>query len=285
MMDFTPSPHAAFSAAFEAIIDEAMEQHNRMQAPRHYLGASRLGEECERKLGYEYFHTPKDEGRNFKGATLRIFDRGHDAEERMAAYLRLAGFTVLTEGRSGKQFGFETAWSEELGVHRIAGHCDGVITGWNPPPYLPPKVNPLAWSVECFPMLWEMKALGDKGWKDTVKRGVKIAKPVYYAQMQLYMAYLDLTENPGLFTALNGNDGKIYAELVPFDPAAAQAASDRGVRVVSALTPDELPRVSNDPTNFKCKWCDFASRCHAEPEAKPAAPGWATGWGGGNGAS
>lgn len=265
MMDFTPSPHAAFSAAFEAIIDGAMEQHNRMQAPRHYLGASRLGEECERKLGYEYHHTPKDPDRNFKGATLRIFDRGHDAEERMAAYLRLAGYTVLTEGRNGKQFGFETAWSEELGVYRIAGHCDGVITA-----------GPAGMA---YPALWEMKALGDKGWKDTVKRGVKIAKPVYYAQMQLYMAYLDLTENPGLFTALNGNDGKIYAELVPFDPAAAQAASDRGVRVVSAMSADELPRVSNDPTNFKCKWCDYAARCHAQPAEQPAAPGWATGWG------
>ena len=247
MMDFTPSPHAAFSDAFEAIIDRAMEAANRAQSPRHYLGASRLGEECERKLGYEYFHTPKDEGRNFKGSALRIFDRGHDAEARMAAYLRLAGFTVLTERARGGQFGFAVAWDETTGVYRISGHCDGVIIA-----------GP---DAMAYPALWEMKALGDKGWKDTVKRGVKVSKPVYYAQMQLYMAYLGLTENPGLFTALNGNDGKLYAELVPFDAQAAQAASDRGVRVVSAMSADELPRIGRDSTDFRCKFCDFRQKC------------------------
>jgi hypothetical protein len=264
MLDFTPSPHAAFSDAFEAVIDAAMEAHNRQQAPRTYLGASRLGEECERKLGYEYHHHPKDEGRNFKGATLRIFDRGHDAETRMADYLRRAGFTVLTEKPNGGQFGFQTAWDEQMLIYRISGHCDGVITA-----------GP---GVMAYPALWEMKALGDKGWKDTVKKGVKVSKPVYYAQMQLYMAYLGLTDNPGLFTALNGNDGRIYAELVPFDPAAAQAASDRGARVVSALTINELPRIGRDSTDFRCKFCDFAGACWAEKDPAPAAPGWATGW-------
>lgn len=270
MIDLQPSPHAAFSDAFEAVIDAGMEAINRAQAPREYLGASRLGEECERKLGYEYFHQPKDPDRNFKGSTLRIFDRGHDAETRMATYLRSAGFTVLTEKPHGGQFGFATGWSEDLGINRIAGHCDGVITAGPP--------------LMAYPALWEMKALGDKGWKDTVKKGVKLSKPVYYAQMQLYMAYLGLTEHPGLFTALNGNDGRIYAELVPFDAAAAQAASDRGARVVSALSADELPRVAKEPTDFRCKWCDYASSCWPKmvSEIPTSSPGWAASWGGGN---
>lgn len=261
MMDFAPSPGAAFAERFEAHIDAAMEAKQQAETPRNYLGASRLGEECMRLLGYEYHHTPKDEGKHFLGKILRIFDRGHDAETRMADYLRTAGFTLLTERPDGRQFGFGVAWDEDRQCNRISGHCDGVITA-----------GPGDMGMR-YPLLWEMKSLGDKSWKDTQRKGVKASKPVYYVQMQLYMAYLGLADHPGLFTAINGNTGEIYAELVPFDAAAAQAASDRGARVVSSLTADELPRIAKDPTDFRCKWCDYAARCWASQEKEQAASG------------
>lgn len=258
-MDFAPSPHVAFSNAMQDLIDAAMEARNQAETPRNYLGASRLGEECERKLGYEFHHAPKDEGKNFKGKTLRIFDMGHDGETRMAEYLRLAGFTLLTERPDGRQFGFAVGWDEVAQRYKISGHCDGVITAWTGQGEAP----------MAFPALWENKALGNKSWKDTVAKGVKKSKPVYYVQMQLYMAYLDLAANPGLFTAVNRDTGEIYSELVPFVAADAQAASDRGARVVSAFSPDELPRVAKDATDFRCKFCDFAERCWSQ-SAQPA---------------
>jgi hypothetical protein len=246
-MDFTPRPSAAFAANFEQIIDRAMQAENAAQAPRNYIGGSRLGEECLRKLGYEFHHIPKDEGRDFGGRTLRIFERGHDGEERMAKRLRLAGFQLVTHRPDGEQIGFST------GNGRIAGHLDGVVTA-----------APYDSGVIC-PALWENKVLGEKSFNDLTKKGLRASKPVYFVQMQLYMAYLDLSENPGLFTAENGNTGEIYAEKVPFDAAAAQAASDKGVRVVTSEDPEELPRVASKATDFRCKFCDYAARCWAEP--------------------
>lgn len=272
-MDFSPSPHVLFSAAVQKHIDAAMEAANKAQTPRNYLGGSRLGEECLRKLGYEFHHTPKDEGRDFTGNTLRIFDMGHDGEERMAAYIRLAGFTLLTERPDGKQFGFAVAWDEARGCHKIGGHCDGVLTAG------PERLGDFTLT---YPALWECKYLGDKGWKDTLRKGLKVSKPIYYAQVQIYMAYLGLEANPGLFTAVNRNTGEIYAELVPFDALAAQTASDRGARVVSAMSPDELPRIGKDQTDFRCKWCDYAARCWEEKQAPATAAPWA--WGGNNAA-
>lgn len=274
-MDFTPSPHAAFSEAFQALIDSAMEAKQQEEPGRTYLGASRLGEECERKLAYEYHKAPKDEGKHFHGKTLRIFDMGHDGETRMAEYLRLAGFTLLTERPDGRQFGFAVGWDEAAERFKISGHCDGIITAWNPV-LADPKWNPPAIHPEMFPCLWENKALGAKSWTDTLKKGVKKSKPVYYAQMQLYMAYLEVGEHPGLFTAVNRDTGEIYAELVPFDQAAAQAASDRGARVVSTADPKEAPRVAREPTDFRCKFCDYADRCweQAPVPAAPASGGW-----------
>lgn len=260
-MNFAPRPSAAFAAAFEALIDRAMEAHNQAQPPRKYLGGSRVGDDCLRKLAYEFHHTPKDDGREFKGRTLRIFERGHANEDLMAARLRLAGFSLITEKKDGGQIGFAVAWSEERQAYTFAGHLDGVITEapWE--------------SGVVTPALWENKCLGDKGFNDLAKKGLRASKPVYFAQMQLYMAYLDLTENPGLFTAENANTGEIYSELVGFDAAAAQAFSDRGVKVVSTQDPEEMPRVAKTATDFRCKFCDYAARCWAEPAAPAATPG------------
>lgn len=248
-MDFTPRPGAAWSEQVEALVDDAMQKDNAAQPRRQYLGASRVGEDCLRKLGFEYFQTPKDEGREFKGSTLRIFDMGHDGEARQANYLRLAGFQLVTERADGGQIGFAVAWDDERQVYRFSGHIDGVVTA-----------APDAAGLKT-PALWEAKSLGEKSFNDTVKKGVRASKPVYFAQMQLYMAYLDLAANPALFSAINRNTGKLYYERVPFDAAAAQAASDRGVRVVTSREPEELPRIATKETDYRCKMCDFPNRC------------------------
>lgn len=266
-MDFSPGPSAAFAASFEAIIDKAMQAENQAQPRRKYIGASRVGEECLRKLSFEYMHFPKDDGREFEGRTLRIFQRGHSNEDLMAARLRLAGFELVTHKPDGNQLGFATAWDAEAGAYRFSGHIDGVVTK-----------APYDSGVVC-PALWENKCLGEKSFKDLVRKGVRASKPVYFAQMQLYMAYLELADNPALFTAENANTGEIYAERVPFDAAAAQEASDKGVKVVQTADPFELPRIAKTETDFRCKMCDFPQRCWAADKVAPVEAPTAWAWG------
>lgn len=259
LMNFAPRPSADWAANFEGVIDRAMQADNAAQPRRTYLGASRVGDDCLRKLGYEYHGIPKDEGRDFKGRTLRIFRRGHVNEDEMAGRLRLAGFELVTHKAGGGQIGFATCKDPETGHARFSGHIDGVVTK-------APYEAGLA-----TPALWENKCLGDKGFNDLVKKGLRASKPVYFAQMQLYMAYLQLADNPGLFTAENANTGEIYAERVPFDAAAAQNASDKGVQVVTSGSPEELPRCAKVATDFRCKWCDYAARCW-EDQGAPDVP-------------
>lgn len=230
-----------FSDKFSEIMDKACVARNGSQAPRKYLGASRWGGHCERALGYEYHQTPKDDGAEFKGKTIRIFDMGHDGEERMAEYMQLSGFKVKTHKEDGKQFGFSAAEG------RLKGHIDGVITDG-------PELG-IAW-----PALWESKALGKKSFDDVVKNGIKESKPVYWAQAQIYMAYLDLASC--LFTCINRDSGEVYAEVIKFDQHAAQKLSDKAVRIVATQNPEELTKASNDPSNFGCRWCDYQKRCH-----------------------
>ena len=106
-----------------------------------------------------------------------------------------------------------------------------------------------------------------KNWRDTVKNGVAISKPVYAAQIALYQAYMDaavpgLASNPALFTAINKDTAELHHELVPFNAELAQRMSDRAVRILSATDAGELlPRIARDRDHFECRMCAYANRC------------------------
>ena len=238
---YQPCPVDGRPARINANIDAALVAENRLQPRRSYLGASRVGEPCSRKLVYEYTRTPKDEGRDFGGGTLRIFAAGHQFEALTARWLRAAGFDLRTHDRAGGQFGFSVAGG------RIRGHIDGAIVGG-------PDVG-ISW-----PALWEHKALNDKSWTDLARRGLRVSKPIYWAQVHLYMAYMQLRD--ALFMALNKNSQALYHEIVPLDTGEAQAFSDRAVEIVRAAEAGELmPRIAGSPDFYLCHWCEYARRC------------------------
>ena len=227
--------HQGPTARLSLLIDRALE--NKQDAPRPYLGASRLGEECGRALQFEFFGTPKD--KEITGQTLRTFAFGHAIEELMSKWLNDAGVILV-----GRQAGFETA----KGL--IQGHIDGVINGG------PVDFGP-------FPRLWECKSASAKKWKEFEKHHVRKANKVYYVQIQVYMAYLNL-QNPALFTVVNKDTSELYFEDVPFNSEVAQEASDRGAQIIQACQAGEiLSKISDDPGFYLCQWCAWNERCHA----------------------
>jgi len=244
MLDF--NHRLTLSEQISAAIDAALQAERAAQTPRDYLGASRVGAACERQLQYEYAGAPVDAGREFKGSLLGVFDAGHVFEELAIRWLCAAGFDLVTRTAGGDQIGFAAAGG------RLRGHVDGIVVA--APAHL-----------GCsLPMLWECKTMHDASWKDTVKHGVARSKPVYAAQIALYQAYLGLTEHPAVFTAVNKDTCELWHELVPFNGALAQAASDKAVRILQACDAGEwLPRVSADPEHFECAWCAWRQRCWA----------------------
>ena len=254
------------SAMLSAMMDEAaIVQRRTGETPRDYLGGSRLGETCERRLGYEYTHAKADEGSDFSGRALRVFQRGHDGEARMARYVRLAGFDLVTErpapdGGEPRQIGWGVAPDPETGRPRIAGHLDGVILGWKLPEGGDPNSPHALWAGELsFPALWESKCLKAESWRSLYKHGLRKDKPDYFAQVQVYMAFKGLAW--ALFTAENADTCEVYAEIVLFDVRAAQAASDRGLRVVTAPFPEALPRACREPDDHTGLFCPYRERC------------------------
>lgn len=242
MIDLNPG-HMRREEAAEAIsaaVDAALVARAETQARRSYLGASAIGQPCERRVQYEYLHTDHDADYQPEARTQRIFARGHLGEDMMAEWLRAAGYDLRTE-KDGRQYRFETAGG------RFAGHIDGVV-----------MAGP---GIET-PAIWEHKCLGNKSFSAIDRNGVAKSKPEYADQIAVYQAYFDLTA-PALFTALNMDTMTVHYELVKFDRRRAQAASDRAVAIIQDSEAGALrPRASDDSDFWICRNCPFRARCH-----------------------
>jgi hypothetical protein len=240
VLDFNPPAVSTVNTSINAALDVAAAIEQREER-RDYLGASGIGSECLRKVQFDWQRESVHAAR-----TKRIFNRGHASEEKVAVQLALAGFTIE---RGTERTGFTAV----DGMFR--GHCDGIITGG-------PAIEDLA-----YPCLWENKCLGSSGWKKIEKVGLRAAYPQYYDQVMLYQAYLGLDENPALFTVENADTCHFLCLTVPFDPEAAQAASDRAVAVIRATQAGELlPRITEKgPTDWRCKMCSHSGFCWSEP--------------------
>jgi hypothetical protein len=206
------------------------------ELPRPYLGASIVGDECARRVQFDWWCAPLHSVR-----TREIFARGHYFEARMRERLAAAGFKFAPP----EALAFVAANGD------LRGHADAVVIAG---PDLPG-------AYLIYPFVWECKALNAKNWRALERDGLEKAFPKYAAQVALYQAYLDLT-NPALFSAWNVDTCEQLHFLVPFEAARAQLWSDRAVTIIEATRASELlPRAYDDPEDWHCRVCSHRERC------------------------
>jgi hypothetical protein len=225
-----------FSMQVNNFIDSSLLQNP--ETPRDYLGASLLGAKCPRSIQYTFLGATPDKPDT--GQQKRIFEMGHILEFHVANWLTNAGFDLQTHDEFGTQFGFHQANG------KIQGHVDGIIHDGP----IPTK----------YPILWECKTMKSAIWRELAKDSLEIANPQYFAQIQLYMAYMHLPQC--LFTSLNKDTAELYHELIPFNSATAAQYSDRAVTILKATESQKiLPRIAAKSDLFECKMCRFHNTC------------------------
>jgi hypothetical protein len=227
-----PQPEAGTVSA----IYGAYEAKRAREPARGYLGASNVGHACDRYLwlGFRWAETEA-----FDGRMLRLFDQGQRAEARFVDELRMIGATVHEVDERGEQFSVQAC-----GGH-FSGHMDGAALG------IPEA--PKTW--HCL----EFKTHNAKSFKALQAKGVREAKPMHWAQCQVYMHLGGLTR--ALYLAENKDTAELYSERIHLDQEAAEAFVARAERIVRATTPPL--RLSDDPDYFECRWCPYKQICHA----------------------
>lgn len=201
---------------------------------RPHLGASQIGNSCERALWYQFHWAAHGD---FDGRILRLFDTGNREEVRFIEELRRIGVEVweIDEG-TGKQWRFEI-----FGGH-FGLSLDGVCQG------LPESSKPHT---------LEFKTMNDKTFKTLMNNGLEKAKPVYWAQVQIGMHLSGIDRC--LFLAVNKNTDELYAERIKPDGSAI-ALSEKAERIIFADKP--LAKIAESEDWYECKFCDFAKICH-----------------------
>ena len=203
---------------------------------RPHLGASLIGDECCRKLWYSFRWVANP---RFDGRMYRLFNTGQIEESRVVNDLRNVGMCVYDrDPDSGKQINYI-----EKECRHHSGSLDGVIK----------KIleSPETWHV------LEIKSASNKYFKEIKTKGIQKVKPLYYAQVQMYMRWSKLTR--AFFVVVNKDTDEIYSERIYYDKDFAEQLSNKAKRIVFSDIP--LERLGSTSNSFTCKWCDYIDIC------------------------
>jgi hypothetical protein len=235
--------------------EESYQVHipSRKGKKRTYLGLSGLGEECTRKVWYDWRHAYE---KQYPPQLLRLFRRGDREEYVFNFLLRGVGCEVFDVDANGKQFAVK-----DFEGH-LSGHTDGVVK-------LPKQfwIDP----TTAHPVLAEDKTYNKSRFEKLAACGVAVSDPKYYVQIQGYMGYLSL--KGALFCAVCKDNDELHFEYVPFKRSAFNASVQKAEEIITGESPpDRIPYASPTLWDFKkkigCKYCDAKDVCFGAPALK-----------------
>ena len=219
----TPPTISAIYASYEA----------RPPTPRPHLGASEIGNLCNRALWYRFRHVlqPKIPGR-----ILRLFETGKREEGRLIKNLRDIGIEVYDE-INGKQIHYtdpECVW--------FSGSLDAMARGF--------EEAPSTWHVV------EIKTSNLRQFELLDENGVQKTFPAHYVQMQMYMHWSGVKR--AYYFCVCKDDDRIYGERIKYDAKTVFVSCERAYDIINAETP---PEAKYKPAVPPCKWCEYSKLC------------------------
>ena len=226
-------------------IDKALEEKQKLEAPRNYLGMSQIGEPCWRKLFYSFRNAEK---RVIPAQGIRAIQDGYTQENVMIERLKMLPYIQLhNDDGEGNQIGFQ------LLQGHLRGHVDGMISGI--------KQAPKSWHV------WEHKSVNETKFNKLKKliegMGEKNAlsewDEIYFAQAQIYMHCAQVDRHYLTVTTPGGRDyiscrtnynKKIVEDIIT------------KAKVIIFDNWSIPAKLSEKREFYKCKWCEYSEICH-----------------------
>lgn len=218
------------------------EQREADEQARPYLGASVLGEPCDRRLWMAFRWVARE---RFGGRMLRLFETGHREEARVLDEMRALGLEVWDRQADGRQFGVSAC------AGHFRGHLDAVVRGLPEAPKTPHLVD--------------VKTVNAKKFKDLLRDGFRKTYPKYHAQGTVYCGLNGLERAAFVFVCKD--DDTIHVERFEFDNAEFERLMARAARIIFA--PEPPTGISRDAAWHECKFCPFHTHCHGTAAPAP----------------
>ena len=240
MLDLTqPGSLKLLSERIAQDIDAACVAENNT-GPRSHLGASEIGDPCERKLWLKFrwcFNKVHD------GRQYRLFNRGHFEEPRFAHYLETIGFTV-TEFAEGTEHETDKG-KRQIRIGAAEGHFGGSTDGIGTHP-------------NYGKFLLEYKTQGYKKFPKLVEKGCQSEKYQHFCQQSIYGYKLGLEYS--IYMVVNKDNDDLYIEVLKLDWELGKQLEAKAERIIFATEPP--PKLSCNIKSFECNYCDFKEVCY-----------------------
>lgn len=207
------------------IIENGLRSRN--DPPRHYIGASMIGNPCKRYI-YNSFHMLDGDG--YKLTTLLTFEIGHKIEEIILSFFKTSNYQIETQ-----------VSVYEKTNEKFKGNIDAIITD----------------SKGCRYIL-EVKSAKSSEFQKLERTGLKEWRAQYIAQAQSYMGMSGIKQT--IFIVVNKDTSNIYIETVDFDPF---AYDELKIKALMILNMDMAPeKIAQSPSFYVCKMCKYHTLCH-----------------------
>jgi hypothetical protein len=242
-----PEPQDPTLAAADRALEDAGNRNYNMPS----IPMSSIGAPCDRAIWYAFRWAAIPW---FSADTIKKFEDGHHCEDAQARRLRrVQGLDLWTiDPDTGKQF------EAVLYDGHFKGRIDGLVLGLIQSPKRP--------------AIWEHKATDEtklrKLEKLKAEHGEKNALHEwdyrYWATAQCYMRCFEIDRH--YLTVSSPGGRRTISCRTEYDAAEAEKLLARADRLIKA---DRAPpRISEDPSWYQCKMCDFHAVCH---QGAPAA--------------
>jgi hypothetical protein len=231
----------AIAERLMADIDSFCVQHYPNEH-RDHLGTSEIGERCARKLWYIFRWMHREQFLDKDAKMLRLFNRGHQTENRFAEWMRGIGMKVWLHADDGKQFHIDGA------EKHFGGGLDGVA------------LLPENYGINA-PFLTEFKTHNLKHFTKLMKDGVCTSHPKHFAQMNTYGADAMYDFDYAIYFALCKNDDRIYIEVVSLDKEAGRNNVKKAEQIIFSQTPPG--RIAASAAYAECAYCPMRGICHS----------------------
>lgn len=249
---------------------------------RSHLGASLIGNECKRYLWYVFRWCLHEKT---TGRQQRLFNRGHREEARFIEWLEGIGFKVWFENYEGFSYDeindiYYIAKQEDINaaefvspnhpnfrthiarakadglefpqyrISDVMGHFGGSLDGI--------AILPERYGIKG-PVLLEFKTNGTgAGFNKLCDNGMPVAKPEHFAQTSTYGKKYEF--DFVVYLNINKNDDSLHTEVVKLDHNLGEQMLIKAEQIITS--PEAPPRLSDNPTFFKCGYCSMKDICH-----------------------
>lgn len=216
---------------------------------REHLGASAIGEECYRKLYYDFRWCKLSQA---EPRMRRLWARGHGEEEKIDKILTWMGFFVREiDPVTQKQYKFSS----------VEGHYGGSGDGIALLPWFREDDSKrILVEKKTFKNDLFNKLKGSYNQEKTkgIGEGLIASNPKYWAQQCCYGRGFKLQY--GLFIGVNKDNDEIHYEINKLDWNYAVQLENKARDIIYATQPPA--RISENSAFWKCKFCDKQDVCH-----------------------